>query len=269
MDAPCACLPNNAGPRHRKGAATPCGEMDSSAPGRPSGLPPAVISPFGPRRGFVGAPPVARLCPHRTAATVSHKNAAANPYDSSNHLIHRAGSSMSAPGPERSQRHIPPSLERLHINANGSRSNNLALSHFRTENRSPPPAFALRHAHISVVPAHSASKTRVNALREPGPIHRSLSRGHGVWVPASAGTTAWRCVRTPRKVSASGNSSCLPLQGADASEALISERKPRTVGLCRPRPFFAVGSTAAFMMSWMISAIRLLLRSAFMAAMAS
>src|SRR5581483_14492 len=28
------------------------------------------------------------------------------------------------------------------------------------------------------------------AKREPGPIRRSLSRGHGVWVPAFAGTTA-------------------------------------------------------------------------------
>ena len=59
-------------------------------------------------------------------------------------------------------------------------------------------------------PGHSASKTRVNALAEPGPIRRSRSRGHGVWVPAFAGTTSemyqgasvtppWRptCARSP------------------------------------------------------------------------
>jgi hypothetical protein len=46
------------------------------------------------------------------------------------------------------------------------------------------------NAPVGVVPAHSASKTRINALREPGPIRRSRSRGHGVWVPAFAGTTS-------------------------------------------------------------------------------
>jgi hypothetical protein len=55
------------------------------------------------------------------------------------------------------------------------------------------------HAQISVVPAHGALKTRVNALTEPGPIRRSLSIGHGVWVPAFAGTTAQRGVRAPTK----------------------------------------------------------------------
>src|SRR5450755_2996635 len=44
--------------------------------------------------------------------------------------------------------------------------------------------FALRH----VVPAV-----------EPGPIRRSPSRGHGVWVPAFAGTTAWSGLRAPTK----------------------------------------------------------------------
>src|SRR5580692_12482351 len=38
---------------------------------------------------------------------------------------------------------------------------------------------------FSVVPAE-----------EPGPIRRALSRGHGVWVPAFAGTTSWT-VRAP------------------------------------------------------------------------
>src|SRR5579863_9130790 len=48
---------------------------------------------------------------------------------------------------------------------------------------------------------------------EPGPIRRSLSRGHGVWVPAFAGTTAWRVVRTSQGRDAASSARLARLAG--------------------------------------------------------
>src|SRR5450432_3066704 len=53
--------------------------------------------------------------------------------------------------------------------------------------------FLLLFAQIIVVPAE-----------EPGPIRRSRSIGHGVWVPAFAGTTKSRLARRQRGAHALG-----------------------------------------------------------------
>jgi hypothetical protein len=85
-------------------------------------------------------------------------------------------------------------------------------------------AFALRHAHISVVPVVEPGPIPPGRLRPSSTGCGSQSRGHGVWVPAFAGTTAWRGFRSPTERETTCRSAFAGTNGEGAPAGLIGSR---------------------------------------------